>query len=1208
MAFTFNFIKETLQHTYILVSLILIILSSQTVSAQDFEYNGLKYTVISEELKTCKTADNVWGNPLSYSGDISIPPVAVRSYGNSYTVVEIGYMSFSQCSGINSVTLPSTITLIDKRAFDSCINLTSITIPESVSEIRDGAFIHCKSLKSINFPQSLSNIPSSVCYDCKALEECRIPENVQSIGDEAFRDCSSLKSLYIPKSVSEIGERVIMNCSALASLVVNSSNTIFDSRDGCNAVIETNTNNLIMGCSTTVIPSSIEIIGKDAFYGMEVLSGIVFPESVKEIKNLAFFGCKGLRQIIIPESVIIIEGNVFEDCSSLNEIKVDPANTIYDSHDNCNAIIEKLSGTLISACNNSFIPSGVTTIGDRAFDGCSQLDEIIIPETVKKINDYAFSGCSGLKSILLPNSVKELGIGSFYCCYSLEEITFSEALTIIPKNAFDLCKSLKVATLPQSITKIEESAFEYCTNLTEIVLPKNIDSIGLSAFFRCPNIEHIICLSNQPPAIECKYIFDQSVISKAILETPDPTLYSQSASWGSFKNIREMSLYSCQSLQLPECIIVDEGESFNIESKITPYYAANQTLTWSASDSEIVRMGASLLALKPGITKITAKTVDGSNLEASCIVIVKKKGMPFHPTYSFESDGIFYKIIDQYSDEPKVMISSYGYAGSSQGGDGNLIIYGQPVSGAIQIPATVKDPNGKTYKVKLIDQTAFSTNTRLASIVIDPGVMLDGAVFYGCTGLIEVILPSDITSLPAQLFDGCSMLTHIKIPQNVTRIESSCFTACGFAKLPDFPQSVVSAGSNLFSRCPNLREVVVPNHIKVYNGWFDYCDNLETIVFGEDLEEIAYSSLWGCSKIKTIVFSGKKINKIYKDAFNIGYSEINPNLKFYMAEGVDYSEFLPNYSKEQFKSLGHFLETATKEYDGQTPALSFSSNLPDFNCELASPKSIDKNAGIHNSQIPVTFSNNNLSFQSTFSASYTITKAPLAISVGEYNRPYGTDNPEVRVEYSGFKDDETADVLSKQPQIHIEADKNSPVGKYTISVTGAEAQNYSISYEYGILTVTKAEQTIEWVQDFTEVKVGDEVDLTAVASSGLVIEYTSSNSEVAEIDGSHVKFLGEGSVTITAFQVGDDNYNEAQSLEKEINVSLLSSIDTINEDAVWVNVEHNKIVIHTHIDNLDITIYNMNGNIDYRGNDRIISLPRGIYIVSISGKTYKIIL
>lgn len=1208
MAFTFNFIKETLQHTYILVSLILIILSSQTVSAQDFEYNGLKYTVISEELKTCKTADNVWGDPLSYSGDISIPPVAVRSYGNSYTVVEIGYMSFSQCSTINSVTLPSTITLIDKRAFDSCINLTSITIPESVSEIRHGAFMHCKSLKSINFPQSLSNIPSSVCYDCKALEECRIPENVQSIGDEAFRDCSSLKSLYIPKSVSEIGKRVIMNCSALASLVVNSSNTIFDSRDGCNAVIETNTNNLIMGCSTTVIPSSIEIIGKDAFYGMEALSGIVFPESVKEIKNFAFFGCKGLRQIIIPESVISIEGNVFEDCSSLNEIKVDPANTIYDSRDNCNAIIEKLSGTLISACNNSFIPSGVTTIGDRAFDGCSQLDEIIIPETVKKINDYAFSGCSGLKSILLPNSVKELGIGSFYCCYSLEEITFSEALTIIPQNAFDLCKSLKVATLPQSITKIGESAFEYCNNLTEIVLPKNIDSIGLSAFFRCPNIEHIICLSNQPPVIECKYIFDQSVISKAILETPYPTLYSQSASWGSFKNIREMSLYSCQSLQLPECIIVDEGESFNIESKITPYYAANQTLTWSVSDSEIVRMGASPLALKPGITKITAKTVDGSNLEASCIVVVKKKGMPFHPTYSFESDGIFYKIIDQYSDEPKVMISSYGYAGSSQGGDGNLIIYRQPVEGAIKVPATVKDPNGKTYKVKLIDQTAFAVNTRLTSIDIATGVMLDGEVFYGCNGLIEVILPSDITALPGCLFEGCSMLTHIEIPQGVTTIGSFCFSSCGFSKLPEFPKSVVTIGNYLYSNCSNLRQVVVPNQIKVYNGWFEDCANLETIVFGEDLEEIGFSTLWGCPKIKTIVFSGNSLKKIYENAFDIGYHEINPNLEFYMAEGVDYSEFLPNYSKEQFKSLGHFLETATKEYDGQKPALSFSSNLPDFNCELASPESIDKNAGIHNSQIPVTFSNEEISFQSTFSVSFTITKAPLTISAMSCSRQYGQGNPEIELVYQGFKNDETAEVLSVQPQIRIDAYKSSPVGEYPITVNGAEAQNYSIYYEPGILTVTKAEQTIEWVQDFTEVKVGDEVDLTAVASSGLVIEYTSSNSEVAEIDGSHVKFLGEGSVTITAIQGGDDNYNEAQSLEKEINVSLLSSIDTINEDAVWVNVEHNKIVIHTHIDNLDITIYNMNGNIVYRGKDRIISLPRGIYIVSGSGKKYKIIL
>ena len=313
--------------------------------------------------------------------------------------------------------------------------------------------------------------------------------------------------------------------------------------------------------------------------------------------------------------------------------------------------------------------------------------------------------------------------------------------------------------------------------------------------------------------------------------------------------------------------------------------------------------------------------------------------------------------------------------------------------------------------------------------------------------------------------------------------------------------------------------------------------------------------------------------------------------------------------------LGSLTQTEF-EYSGELPILKF---LPHYKSNISTFYNIEYDAefakgadcidvGYYNAECEISFTYKNGAFSEKRRFTFRINPASLTIRAQSCSRVYGKPNPSIELIYEGFMNNETESVLPRSPIVSIAASEESNVGEYPITVNGAEAQNYSISYEPGILTVTKAEQTIEWAQDFTEVKVGDEVDLTAVASSGLVIEYTSSNPDVAEIDGSHVKFLGKGSVTITAIQSGDANYNEAPSVEKDINISLSSSIDTINEDAVWVSVEHNKIVIHTHIDNLDITIYNMNGNIVYRGKDRIISLPRGIYIVSGSGKKYKIIL
>ena len=161
--------------------------------------------------------------------------------------------------------------------------------------------------------------------------------------------------------------------------------------------------------------------------------------SVTSIGDYAFNGCSGLTSITIPNSVTSIEYEAFNGCSGLTSVTVDSGNTHYDSRNNCNAIIEKATNTLIAGCMNTIIPNSVTNIGRSAFRGCSGLTSVTIPNSVTSIGYCAFHGCSGLTSVTIPNSV-----------------------TSIEYEAFNGCSGLTSITIPNSVTSIGESAFYGC--------------------------------------------------------------------------------------------------------------------------------------------------------------------------------------------------------------------------------------------------------------------------------------------------------------------------------------------------------------------------------------------------------------------------------------------------------------------------------------------------------------------------------------------------------------------------------------------------------------------------------------------------------------------------------------------------------------------------------------------------------------------------
>lgn len=198
--------------------------------------------------------------------------------------------------------------------FWGCTNLTSVVIPNSVKTIDSEAFYECTSLKSVVIPNSVEHIRSGAFRDCSSLTSIELPSSLLELYNSPFSGCSSLTSLIIPKSVTQINSNPVAGCSSLTSLTIEDGNINYDSRDNCNAIIETFSNKLIGGCKNTIIPNSVKSLGPGAFSGCG-LTVIIIPNSVTSISEGAFWGCTGLKEVF---SYIVEPFEIGEDVFWMN--------------------------------------------------------------------------------------------------------------------------------------------------------------------------------------------------------------------------------------------------------------------------------------------------------------------------------------------------------------------------------------------------------------------------------------------------------------------------------------------------------------------------------------------------------------------------------------------------------------------------------------------------------------------------------------------------------------------------------------------------------------------------------------------------------------------------------------------------------------------------------------------------------------------------
>ena len=307
-------------------------------------------------------------NPGTFSGCYGLTSIVVDENNLYFDSREncnaiIGKERNELIAACINTEIPNSVKRIARDAFGGFTWLTEVNLPDSLEYIGQNAFYGCIGLTSIDIPNTVTEIDDCAFAYCSGLTEVVLPESLITLGGCVFMDCTGLTSMFIPASVEYIGSNLLARASNITSINVDHRNRYYDSRNNCNAIIQSKTNSLIIGCNYTTIPEGIVNINEGAFTDCDKITNIVLPSTLYVIRYGAFYNCTALTSIVIPEGVVQIAGEAFRNCINLTSVSL--PSTLHDV--------------------------GAFSIGVYCFYGCNSLKDVIcFSQTPPQIFSY---GC-----------------------------------------------------------------------------------------------------------------------------------------------------------------------------------------------------------------------------------------------------------------------------------------------------------------------------------------------------------------------------------------------------------------------------------------------------------------------------------------------------------------------------------------------------------------------------------------------------------------------------------------------------------------------------------------------------------------------------------------------------------------------------------------------------------------------------------------------
>ena len=802
-------------------------------SAYDAEIDGIYYNFSGNNATV--TYKNT--NYNSYSGSVVIPETVTYN-GQNYSVTSIGEYAFSSCSNLISITIGSGILTIGNNAFNSTSlrkiiwltntpptgyqnvhgtrnyvannqysSLSNVTIypflsslfevdgvkyvPVSPSE-RTCDAIDCaynESAENLNIGEavtyrgislSVKQVKPYLCFGNKYIKNANLSSQCD-VGSCAFYGCTNLTEATISNQ-GNIGTQAFSGCKNLSNATIHNVGSIEDNAfSSCSALL------------TAELGDGITSIGSYAFSGCKNLKSIVIPYAVSSIGSSAFQNCSSMALVKTGNGVKSIPTYAFNGCSSLKDVQI---------------------GT------------GVSTISTYAFNACSSLLTIQIPQNVTTISDYVFNGCTGLKTVLMNDGEANLNLGSndsnplfancpldsvyigrnityptasnngyspFYRNTSLRSVTITDKETEISQNEFYGCTNLKNVRIGDGVTKFGDWAFSGCSSMVYFSFGSSVKTIGKEAFSDCSAMTKLISKAATPPTCGSQALDDINKWSCTLI-VPQGCMaaYQQANQWKDFFFIEVATIPATDiSLNQTTLSFNAANQTATLTATITPFNATNKNVTWTSSNTSVATVSdAGIVTSKAnGSAVITATTTDGTNLTATCNVMV-----------TIDDDSII-NFVD-------ANVKAICVANWDTNNDGKLskveAAAVTDLGSVFRSQTTIQSFDELQYFTGLtkIANHAFSACSSLSSITIPESVTsIEDSAFYCCYRLTSITIPDGVTSIGSSAFSGCSCLTSITIPDGVPSISDSAFNGCEALTSVTIPNSVTSIGNEAFQYC-----------------------------------------------------------------------------------------------------------------------------------------------------------------------------------------------------------------------------------------------------------------------------------------------------------------------------------------------------------------------------------------------------------------------